>query len=109
MTIGSESEKASYTEAGLFGSVGKGAAIRNVGVINAAIYNKTTTDPSVGLLAGRDQREQHRRELLGDRHDLQRYDFSLLFLRRRPRRQHRHQEPHLQQLDERCRLCQGQL
>lgn len=51
MTIGSESEKASYTEAGLFGSVGKGAAIRNVGVINAAIYNKTTTDPSVGLLA----------------------------------------------------------
>ena len=58
---------------------------------------------------GRDQREQHRRELLGDRHDLQRYDFSLLFLRRRPRRQHRHQEPHLQQLDERCRLCQGQL
>ena len=50
MTIGSESEKASYTEAGLFGSVGKGAAIRNVGVINAAIYNKTTTDPSVGLL-----------------------------------------------------------
>ena len=51
MTIGSESEKASYSEAGLFGSVGKGAAIRNVGVINAAIYNKTTTDPSVGLLA----------------------------------------------------------
>ena len=51
MTIGSESEKASYTEAGLFGSVGKGAAIRNVGVINAAIYNKTATDPSVGLLA----------------------------------------------------------
>lgn len=29
----------------------QGAAIRNVGVINAAIYNKTTTDPSVGLLA----------------------------------------------------------
>ena len=51
MTIGSESEKASYTEAGLFGSVGKGAAIRNVGVIHAAIYNKTATDPSVGLLA----------------------------------------------------------
>ncbi len=53
MTIGS-GEKASM-QAGLFtGSVGKGAAIRNVGVINAAIYNKTTTDPSVGLLAAGD-------------------------------------------------------
>ncbi len=98
MTIGSESEKASYTEAGLFGSVGKGAAIRNVGVINAAIYNKTTTDPSVGLLAAGISENSIIEScwatgtIYSDTTSpYYSYVGGLC-------RQHRHQEPHLQQL-----------
>ena len=52
LTIGTKAEPAAYEYASLFGLVGKGGAIRNLGVKDAFINNKTTDeDPAVAILA----------------------------------------------------------
>lgn len=52
LTIGTKAEPAAYEYAGLFGLVGQGGAIRNLGVKDAFINNKTTDDdPAVAILA----------------------------------------------------------
>ena len=52
LAIGTKAESAACAYAGLFGLVGQGGAIRNLGVKDAFINNKTTDeDPAVGILA----------------------------------------------------------
>ena len=52
LVIGTKAESAACAYAGLFGLVGQGGAIRNLGVKDAFINNKTTDeDPAVGILA----------------------------------------------------------
>lgn len=52
LTIGTKAEPAAYAYAGLFGLVGQGGAVRNLGVKDAFINNKTTDeDPAVAILA----------------------------------------------------------
>lgn len=50
LTIGSAEEPAEFEEAGLFGNLLSGGAIRNLGVSDASIINKTSVDPAVGAL-----------------------------------------------------------
>ncbi len=52
LTIGTKAEPAAYAYAGLFGLIGQGGAVRNLGVKDAFINNKTTDeDPAVAILA----------------------------------------------------------
>lgn len=50
MTIGSAEEPAELEYAGLFGNLLSGGTIRNVGVSDASIINKTSADPAIGMI-----------------------------------------------------------
>lgn len=52
LTIGSKAEPSALEDAGLFGMLGRGGAIRNLGVKNASIDTKPAdVEPAVGILA----------------------------------------------------------
>lgn len=52
LTIGSKAEPSALEDAGLFGMLGRGGAIRNLGVKDASIDTKPAdVEPAVGILA----------------------------------------------------------
>lgn len=51
MTFGTSTEPAELENVGLFGDLGNGGVIRNVGVKDAVVYNKRTGGQNIGLIA----------------------------------------------------------